>query len=515
MSHDSSVRKLLVLFGDQLDTRYLSDAGLERERDAVALFEVADESHHVRSHFQRTVLFLSAMRHSAAALREDKWRVHYVHLNDEGNAGTLEVEIPRAISVLNPEELVFVHPGEMRIREMVERVAGDASIPCVSMPDSHFLTDLAQFNDWASGRREMRMEHFYREQRRRLGILVDDSGAPEGDRWNYDKENRKRFSAAPNAPEPPSFMPDETTQTVIHTVRSLLPDLPGYQNDFRWAVTREQWLGVLDDFVLQRLPVFGEYEDAMWEGESTLFHSVLSAGLNLKLLRPCEIVDAALSAYEDGHAPLNSVEGFVRQVIGWREFIRGVYWHEGADYGDRNNLDQHGSLPWFYWDGDTDMQCMSDVLHSVLTRGYAHHIPRLMVTGNFALIAGVRPQEVADWYLGMYVDGVDWATRPNVLGMTMFADGGVVASKPYAASGKYINRMSNYCSRCVYDVRSRTSERACPFNVFYWDFLLRNGHRFAASPRMALMVRTAQRIDGNERKAIDSASDRLRERFGI
>lgn len=509
------MKRLLVLFGDQLDKQYLSDAGLQRERDVVALFEVSGESHHVPSHFQRTVLFLAAMRHFASALREDRWRVHYVRIDDEGNTGVLEGELSRAIILLAPEQLMFVYPGEIRVRHIVEQVARNTSIPYVMLSDSHFLTELTEFDDWASGRREMRMEHFYREQRRRLGILVDDSGSPEGGRWNYDKENRKRFSAEPHVPVFPAFTADETTDTVVWTVRSMLPALPGFKVSFSWPVTREQWLSVLEHFVRERLSRFGDYEDAMWEGEPFLFHSVLSAGLNLKLLRPREVIDAALSAYADGHAPLNAIEGFVRQVIGWREFIRGVYWHEGADYGDRNELEQRGRLPWFYWDGDTDMECMRDVLHSVLTYGYAHHIARLMVTGNFALIAGVRPQEVADWYLGMYIDGIDWATLPNVLGMTMFADGGVVASKPYAASGKYINRMSNYCSRCIYDVRVRTGERACPFSVFYWDFLFRNEYRFDASPRMALMVRTARRIGATERDAIVSAADRLRVRFGI
>ena len=509
------MRRLLVLFGDQLDKRYLSDAGLQKERDAIALFEVVSESRHVPSHFQRTVLFLSAMRHFASALREDEWRVHYVKIDDEDNTGALDGEISRAIGLLAPEQLVFVYPGEIRVRNIVEYVARNTSIPHVVLSDSHFLTELTEFDHWASGRSEMRMGHFYREQRRRLGILVDDSGSPEGGRWNYDKENRKRFSAAPHVPEFPAFTPDATTQTVVRTVRSMLPDLPGFKAGFQWPVTRGQWLSLLEHFVRERLPRFGDYEDAMWEDETILFHSGLSAGLNLKLLSPREVVDAALSEYADGHAPLNAIEGFVRQVIGWREFIRGVYWHEGAGYRDRNDLEQRGRLPWFYWDGDSDMECMRDVLHSVLTRGYAHHIARLMVTGNFALIAGVRPQEVADWYLGMFVDGIDWATLPNVLGMTMFADGGVVASKPYAASGKYINRMSNYCTRCAYDVRVRTGERACPFSVFYWDFLFRNEYRFDAIPRMALMARTARRIGVTERDAIVSAADRLRARFGI
>jgi deoxyribodipyrimidine photolyase-related protein len=280
-------------------------------------------------------------------------------------------------------------------------------------------------------------------------------------------------------------------------------------------VTRTEARRALKDFVEHRLADFGRYEDAMWTDEATVNHSRLSPGLNLKLLSPRECVDAALDAYHSGHAPLNSVEGFVRQLIGWREFIRGVYWFEGAEYAERNGLDHHGHLPDMYWSGDTEMACMRQCIGQVLDQAYGHHIQRLMVTGNFALLSGVHPRAVSDWYLGMYVDAVDWATLPNTLGMAMHADGGVVGTKPYAASGKYISRMSNYCDECRYDVNERTGETACPFNTLYWDFLIRHRERFRSNNRMAMMLKHVDRMTQAQRVEITVSAGSLREDLGI
>jgi len=383
--------------------------------------------------------------------------------------------------------------------------------------DHHFLTTREQFSSWASGRKSLVMEYFYREQRKRLGVLVDDDGAPVGGEWNFDKENRDAFGkeGPPMIASPVSFSPDDITRQVIEEVQQCLPGAPGSVGSFGWAVTRTQARQALSDFIRNRLPGFGPYEDAMWQGQPTLVHSRLSPALNLKLLSPMECVDAAVKAYENGDAPLQSVEGFVRQIIGWREFIRGVYWHEGASYRDRNALLSRGELPEMYWTADTDMNCMKRCIGEVLENAYGHHIQRLMVTGNFALLAGVHPQRVSDWYLAMYADAVDWVTLPNTLGMVMHADGGVVGTKPYAASGRYIDRMSNYCKECRFKPGERTGDDACPFTVLYWDFLDRNRSRLEANHRMRMVLKNVDRMEAGEIEAIRGRAHAIRRELGV
>lgn len=374
------------------------------------------------------------------------------------------------------------------------------------------------------------MEFFYREQRRKTGYLMEGTGKsakPAGGVWNFDKENRLPFGRQGPSPRPRPplrFKPDEATRAVLVAMRRVLPDLPGAADSFAWPVTREQALAALDDFVTHRLVRFGPFEDAMWTSEPTLYHSTLSSSLNLKLLNPRECCERAIAAYRAGNAPLQSVEAFVRQIVGWREFIRGVYWLEGPTYADRNGLDQHGELPPFYWSADTDMACMKSCIGQVLDSGFGHHIQRLMVTGNFALISGVHPRAVSDWYLGMFVDGVDWVTLPNALGMVMHADRrktagkgvtGLVGTKPYAASGKYIERMSNHCTGCRYDPAERSGPSACPVTVFYWDFLIRTREQLAPNQRMAMILKNVDRMTPEARTQITIDADLLRKKLGI
>jgi deoxyribodipyrimidine photolyase-related protein len=360
------------------------------------------------------------------------------------------------------------------------------------------------------------MEHFYRLMRRRLRLLLTEDGSPEGGEWNYDTENRKRFRGdRSRIPPRVRHEPDAITREVMRVVAAHLGDLPGSADDFNWPVTREQALAELHDFIRHRLAHFGDYQDAMVTGEPWMYHSLLSAPLNLKLLDPREVVQLAVEAYRRGHAPLNAVEGFIRQVVGWREFIRGVYWHEGPGYAERNALGQRRSLPVLYWTGETDMACLRASVGEVLQHGFGHHIQRLMVTGTFAMMAGVHPREVSDWYLGMYVDAVDWVTLPNTLGMSQHADGGVVGTKPYAASGRYIERMGDYCDGCRYEPGTRVGEPACPFTTFYWDFLLRHQPTLAGNRRMALPLKHVTAMDDHERAAIGAWATVLRERLGM
>jgi len=504
------VEQLVVVLGDQLDRHSNALAQASRDRDAVLMMEVADEALHVPSHRQRTVLFLSAMRHFARALSRDGWRVRYVPLDHAANTHTLSGEVARAAHDLRPERISVVQPGEHRLLSSIDEWREQAGVPVTVLDDAHFLTNLDDFANWRGQRKRAVLDHFYRAQRRRFRILLTDSGGPVGGSWNYDAKNRERFRERPDAKAPIRFSPDEVTREVIRVVERRFPDAPGEVSSFGWPITRPHALQALTDFVTNRLPQFGPYQDAMWSDESFLYHSLLSPALNLKLLDPRETVDAALAALEERKAPLQSVEGFVRQVIGWREFIRGIYWTEGHDYSARNALDQHGRLPTLYWTGVTDMECLRQCVGQVLRHGYGHHIQRLMVTGNFALTAGVHPRAVSDWYLGMYVDAVDWVTLPNALGMVMHADNGVVGTKPYAASGQYIRRMSNYCSTCRYDPSKRSGDDACPFTVFYWDFLLRNQQRFARNPRMRLPLTHVSRMGRSERSRIRKHAESVR-----
>lgn len=525
----SRLARLAVVFGDQLDP----DAALIRSLapgDTVLMMEVAAESQHVPSHVQRTALFLSAMRHFSAELARRGHRVRYIALDDPDNTGALDTELLRAIKSIQPTDLVCTHPGEWRVLDILAHVSGSTGIPLTVMPDHHFLTTPEDFAAWASGRRSLTMEYFYRERRRKTGYLMEGIGRnakPAGGVWNFDKENRLPFGKngpSPRPRPPLTFEPDETTRAVFTAMKRVLPGLPGSAETFAWPVTRDQALAALDDFVTHRLARFGPFEDAMWSEEPILYHSTLSSSLNLKLLNPRECCERAIDAYRAGRAPLQSVEAFVRQIIGWREFIRGVYWLEGRPYADRNGLDQHGALPPFYWNADTDMACMRTCIGQVLGTGFGHHIQRLMVTGNFALISGVHPRVVSDWYLGMFVDGVDWVTLPNALGMVMHADQrrdapkgttGLVGTKPYAASGKYIQRMSNYCTQCRYNPAERSGPSACPFTVFYWDFLIRTQAALADNQRMTMILKNVDRMTADTRTQVTVDAQLLRKTFGI
>ena len=516
---DDSIQCLYLILGDQLfplDGQPL--AGFDLERDVVLMIETEGESTHVPSHRQRSALFLSAMRHYANELREAGHRVRYVRLDDPSNTQDLGGEVRRAIGELNPGMVRFTRPGEWRVLDAIREALDDAgdAVDVEMAEDEHFLLPIDEFRDWADGRRELVMEHFYRMMRRRLDVLMGADGKPMGGAWNFDKDNREPFRGAlDELPPRLTFEPDTVTRDVLATIEQRLPDNPGKLDEFAWPVTRTQALEVLEHFLEHRLPDFGRYQDAMVTGQPWMYHSLLSPLLNLKLLDPREVVEGAVLKYAEGAAPISSVEGFVRQVIGWREFVRGIYWTEGRDYVERNELEQEGALPEFYWTGDTQMNCMSQCIGEVLDHGFGHHIQRLMVTGNFALMAGVDPREISDWYLAMYVDAVDWVTLPNTLGMVMHADGGRVGTKPYASTGKYIDRMSDYCKRCRFDPKKRYGETACPFTTLYWDFLDRNRDRFGGNRRMAFAMRNLERISDEEMQKIRERGLALRSDYGI
>jgi deoxyribodipyrimidine photolyase-related protein len=386
-------------------------------------------------------------------------------------------------------------------------------LPLEVRDDRHFFTTVREFAAHAKRRKQLRLEFFYREQRRRHHVLMGPDDQPEGGQWNFDADNRQAFGASgPGAlPERCRFEPDAVTREVIDWVNQRMADHPGSLDSFAWPVTREQALLALHTFVTERLPLFGRFEDAMWPGEPWLHHSQLSAALNLKLLDPREAVQAAEVAYRAGNVPLASAEGFIRQILGWREYVRGIYWTQMPGYLARNALDAQQPLPDWYWTGDTDMACLKDAITQTLQYGYAHHIQRLMVTGLFALLLGVRPQAVHAWYLGVYVDAVEWVELPNTLGMSQYGDGGLMGSKPYVATGKYIQRMGGPCASCRYGPALREGEKACPFTTLYWDFLMRHEALLANNPRMALQVKNCARMSDAQRAAVVQRANALRE----
>ena len=513
----AELRNLVVVLGDQLDLGAAAFDGFDAAQDAVWMAEVADESTHVWSSKQRTVMFLAAMRHFGLALQEAGRPLHYTRLDDPANLGSLQAQLHAHIHQWRPTGLVMTAPGDWRVLQAIKGVARARGLPLDIREDRHFYSSVRDFAAHARGRKSLRMEYFYREMRKRHGVLMQaGQGAaadqPEGGQWNFDADNREAFAAAGPGPVPPParFEPDAVTREVIALVESRFANHPGQLDSFAWPVTREQALASLRRFIAQRLPLFGRYQDALWPGEPWLYHAHLAAALNCKLLQAREVVDAAVAAYRAGAAPLASVEGFVRQILGWREYVRGIYWTRMPGYAELNALDAQQDLPAWYWTGATDMACLRDAIGQTLAHGYAHHIQRLMVTGLFALMYGVQPQQVHAWYLAVYVDAVEWVELPNTLGMSQYADGGLMASKPYVATGKYIQRMSPHCKGCRYDPALRTGEKACPFTTLYWDFLMRHEATLAANPRMALQVKNLARLDEAQKLAIRERAAAIR-----
>ena len=499
----AKVRHLVIVLGDQLDEKSSALDGFDATQDVVWMAEVGQESTHIWSAKQRIAVFLSAMRHFANHLRVRGLPLLYVRLDDADNRGTLELELIKAIEQLQPAALVLTAPGDWRVLQNLRAAAARKNLALDLRDDTHFFSTVRQFAAHASGRKQLRLEYWYREMRHQHGILMDGK-LPLGGQWNFDADNRASFGQAgpQNLPAPVRFEADETTQEVIALVNLHFASHPGKLAHFGWPVTRPQALLALQAFVDQRLPLFGLYEDAMWSGEAWLYHSHLSCALNLKLLNPREVVRAAEDAYHAGQAPLAAVEGFVRQILGWREYVRGIYWTQMPGYLQRNALNADQELPSFYWTGDTDMACLRDAIQQTLEIGYAHHIQRLMVTGLYALLLGVKPQSVHAWYLGVYVDAVEWVELPNTLGMSQFGDGGLMGSKPYVATGKYVQRMSNHCKACRYDPAQSTGEAACPLTSLYWDFLMRHEKLLQKNPRMALQLKNLNRLDATAREAI-------------
>jgi deoxyribodipyrimidine photolyase-related protein len=499
---------LRMILGDQLSDDLTALADLDPQRDIVLMMEVMAECTYVRHHKQKIVLVLSAMRHFAAALRARGITVDYIKLASPENTGSFTTELRRAIARHHPSRIIVTQPSEWRVQAMVEGWESLISIPVEIRTDERFFATHARFAAWARGRTTWRMEHFYREMRREHSILME-ADKPAGGEWNYDQANRKSLPARIAPPERLRFSPDEITRDVITLVDRRFADHFGALENFGWPVTSADAQRALDDFIAHELKNFGDYQDAMKAGAPFLFHSLLSPALNLGLLSPRAVCHAAETAFRAGAAPLNAVEGFIRQILGWREYVRGIYWTLMPDYADSNALEATRTLPEFYWTGETDMRCLHEAITTTQRHAYSHHIQRLMITGNFALLAGVAPHEIERWYLAVYADAYEWVEMPNTLGMAVFADGGRMASKPYAASGAYIDRMSDFCALCTYDVKQKTGPRACPFNYLYWAFLIRQKQRLCGNQRMAMPYRTLEKWPPERVEEILADADRF------
>ena len=502
-------RHLALIFGDQLNPDNPALNGFDPDCDCVLMIEAASEATRVWSHKARIVLFLSAMRHFRDALAARGFVLDYCDLNEAGARSLFEVLVER-ITKLRPERVIACEPGEFRALTGLQDACAGAGVALELRADTHFLIAREDFARWAGSKKVLLMETFYRFMRKRSGILMRD-GEPEGGQWNFDRENRGGFAkAGPGTiPDARQFRPDAIVRRAIADVEARFPDHPGSLADFNWPVTREQALAALHAFVNTRLAHFGEFQDAMWTNTPFGWHALLSSSLNLKLINPREVIDAALATYRDHRLPLAGVEGFVRQILGWREFIRGVYWLDMPGLADANHYGHARPLPVWYWTGQTAMNCMRESIGQTLAHGYAHHIQRLMVTGNFALLAGIDPKKVHEWYLAVYVDAVEWVELPNTVGMALFANGGRFTSKPYVASGAYIKRMSNYCAGCRYKPEVRHGAQACPMTTLYWNFLERNGSELKGNMRTALMVRNLARLPDEERTAIRAHAGRI------
>ncbi|MEP5153296.1 cryptochrome/photolyase family protein [Planktotalea sp.] len=500
--------KLRLILGDQLSPTLSSLADVDANDDIILMCEVREEATYVKHHKKKIAFVFSAMRHFASTLSEQGLKVTYVKYDDPQNAGSLLGEVKRALALHDVAEVIVTSPGEFRLQEDMSCWAVKLGLPVTIREDDRFLCSAEEFAAWAKGRKQLRMEYFYREMRRKYSILMN-HGEPVGGQWNYDAENRKPPASGLDIPDTFRAKPDAITNDVMELVATHFPDHFGDLSPFHYAVTRDQALVALNQFIEKRLTHFGDYQDAMIQYEPWMYHSHIALYLNCGLLTPLECIERAENAYHKGLAPLNAVEGFIRQILGWREYVRGIYWLKMPEYKSENFLSAQRALPDFYWTADTQMNCLRQCVSETKQNAYAHHIQRLMVLGNFALLAGIDPDAVNDWYMLVYADAYEWVELPNVSGMVLFADGGQLASKPYAASGAYINKMSNYCGGCKYKVSAKNGPTACPFNYLYWDFIARNEGKLRGNPRMGFMYKTLDRMGEEKREAIKDDTRRF------
>ncbi|KTD27196.1 MULTISPECIES: cryptochrome/photolyase family protein [Legionella] len=496
--------KLCLILGDQLTKSLPSLTEISRDRDVILMCEVVEEATYVPHHPKKIAFLFSAMRHFAEELKDQGYKVRYVKLDDADNQGDLIKELLRAIEEIKPTAVNLTAPGEWRVLRMFDNLKNQLQIPLTIYEDNRFLCSGSEFEDWAKDKKHLRMEFFYRMMRKKHRILIDNDGSPTGGSWNYDAQNRHHAKDIASFPKRSDYQSDTITNEVLELVATRFSDHFGQLHPFEFAVTRTQALSEANYFIENCLISYGQYQDAMLTNETTLYHSKLSFYLNTGLLLPLELCQMAEQAYRKKQAPLNSVEGFIRQILGWREYIRGIYWYFMPAYKEMNYFNAERDLPSFFWGADTNMFCIKEVVRQTSEEAYSHHIQRLMITGNFALLAGIDPKQVCEWYLAVYADAYEWVELPNTLGMALYADGGLIASKPYSASGKYIQRMSNFCDSCAYNPKDLLGEKACPFNALYWNFIKQNEKKLKDNPRLHYVYGNWEKMTQDKKDAINT-----------
>lgn len=497
-----SMSRLRLILGDQLNINHSWFRQPERSKSAdviYVLMEVRTETDYVVHHAQKIVGIFAAMRGFAQALQNAGLRVHYIHLNDSDNQQDFIENLRQLIIRFGITHIERQQADEYRLESILLTAPGVLGIPMKVVDSEHFLADRTAITKQFSVK-VPRMEFFYRQLRKQYNILLDENRQPTGGQWNYDQENRKNWKGTPALPEWYKISSD-LTELWAEIQACRIKTMGEVQaNNFPWPITRAQAKAWLAHFISHALPHFGKFQDAMNTESPMLFHAGLSFALNIKLLHPLEVIRAALEEYSAGRASIATTEGFIRQILGWREFVRGIYWAHMPGYSSLNILAHNRSLPRWYWDGETKMNCLHHAISQSLKGAYAHHIQRLMVTGNFALLAGCAPDAVDAWYLGIYIDAFEWVEMPNTRGMSQYADGGVMGSKPYAGSASYINKMSNYCKNCRYDHRLRHGEKSCPFNSLYWHFHARHKNLLSRNSRIGVTYLSWQKMGKDEQE---------------
>nr|WP_230198429.1 cryptochrome/photolyase family protein [Luminiphilus syltensis] len=504
-----SARNLILVLGDQLSLNNPALSDADPACDHILLAEVTEEATYVRHNRHKLVLLFSAMRHFASRLKRKGFEVHYFQLGDD--VSTLKSACKTVLDGHDFERVLVCQPGEYRLAHEFRQWPEALGVEVEVLADTRFLASLEAFDAWADGRKQLRMEYFYRDMRRQYDILMD-GDKPCGDRWNYDNENRVGWRQQEDIPPRVNVEPDAVTAAVIEEVSAAFPDNPGDLSQFRLAVTQTGAERQFDWFCEHALSRFGTYQDALVEESPWVFHSLISMYLNCGLLDPLEVCRRVEQHWRNGDCELSAAEGFIRQVLGWREYIRGIYWRFMPDYADENFFGAERPLPDWFWSGETEMRCVSQAVRQSLDLGYAHHIQRLMVIGNFSLLTGLDVQSVCDWYLAVYIDAYEWVELPNTLGMALYADGGSMASKPYAASGKYIQKQGDHCKQCRFKPSKMTGEDACPFNSLYWRFIDRQSDKLENNPRMGLIMANWKKRNPDDKTAILKWADHCLDR---
>lgn len=515
-----NLKKLKLILGDQLNHSH-SWFDEDGTNTLFVMMEMRQETDYVRHHIQKVVGFFLAMRHFAKAITERGFRVKYYQLDDENNHQNIEANLNQLIAEQSIQHFEYQLPDEYRLDKQLQNYCeklNKKGITTKAVDTEHFLSERMDVYEMFKNKKTYLMETFYRKMRKKYHILMETDGkTPLTGKWNYDAENRKKLPKKITIPPPKNYYRDVTgivemlKKAEVKTIGRIKP------KHFDWAVTRSESMEILDDFIRFRLHSFGKYQDAMTERDAYLFHSRISFAMNVKLLHPLDVIHATIGywQYHKNTIDIAQVEGFVRQIIGWREYMRGIYWAKMPEFATLNYFENTAKLPDFFWTGKTDMNCQSHAINQSLDKAYAHHIQRLMVTGNFMSLLGVHPDEADEWYLGIYMDAIEWVEITNTRGMSQFADGGIVGTKPYVASANYMHKMGEYCSNCKYDRKKKYGENACPLNSLYWDFYDRNREQLGKNPRIGMMYRIWDKMDSEEQSKILAQAKKYKENVEV